>query len=337
MSEGIGQPVRRVEDERFLTGTGKFTDDLRFAGEAHAAVARSPHAHARLRGIDIQAARAAPGVLAVYTGEDLAAAGMRPIPALTRTAPYALANRDGTEMPDPPHWPLARGKVRHVGDPVAFVVAETVAEARAAAEFVAVDYEPLPAAVEAEAALRPGAPRVWDDLPGNLSFEWVAGDHAVADAAFAGAARVVRVEVVNSRQIVAFMEPRAIAAHYDPAEDRTTIHVGSQSAHGVRDLLAHVLDLAPERLRVLTPARFSTPNSPSRHSPPAGLAGPSGGRPTAPRPSPPIPRRATMPSMASLPSTPRAASSPSASPPPGGTGPTCPAAASGSSPPIWRP
>ena len=253
MNKGIGQPVRRVEDERFLRGAGAFTDDLRFTDAAHAIVVRSPHAHARLRDIDIQAARAAPGVLAVYTGENLAKAGIRPIPALTRTEPYALSNRDGSEMPDPPHWPLARGKVRHVGDPVAFVVAETVAAARAAAELVAVDYEPLAAAVEAEAALRPGAPRVWDDLPGNRSFEWAAGDHAAADAAFAGAARVVRVEVVNNRQIVAFMEPRAIVAQYDPTTDRYTVHAGSQSAHGIRDMLAHVLDLPADNLHVLTP------------------------------------------------------------------------------------
>src|SRR5262245_57065589 len=158
---GIGQPVRRVEDRRFVTGRGNFLDDISRPRQAHAVMLRSPHAHARIRAIDTAAAAATPGVLAVYTGEDLARDGPGTIPCLS-----GLTNRDGSPSAMPPHPAIARDRVRHVGDTVAMVVAESAAAGREAADLIAVDYEPLPAAVETTGALDPGQPLVWDEVPG---------------------------------------------------------------------------------------------------------------------------------------------------------------------------
>lgn len=253
VSASIGRPLPRREDERFLAGAGCFTDDLHLDGEAHGVVVHAPHAHARVLGIDARTAQAMPGVLAVYTAADLLAAGLRPLPCFTRTAPYALHNRDGSEMAVAEQWALARDRVRHTGEPVAFVVASTREQAQDAAECVAVDYEPLPAVVETDAALDPGAPRVWDACPGNLSFDYESGDRAATDAAFAQAARVVRLEVENNRVVVAFMEPRAAIASYDPDARRYTLYAGSQSAHGLQAELAEVLGVEPARLHVIAP------------------------------------------------------------------------------------
>ena len=170
---GIGQPVRRVEDRRFITGRGSYLDDLSLPRQVWAYMLRSPHAHARIRGIDIAAAIGAPGVLAAFAGEDLARDGIGSIPCLS-----ALTSRDGSPCVMPLHPAIARDRVRHVGDTVALVVAESLAAARDAAELVAVDYEPLPAAVDTARALEVRQPQVWEAAPGNLCFDWEVGDGA---------------------------------------------------------------------------------------------------------------------------------------------------------------
>src|SRR5579862_1743164 len=231
--QAIGQKVRREEDLRLLTGRGRYVDDVAAPGGARGYVLRSPHAHARLAAIDTSAARAAPGVLAVLTGADLATRGLGTLrPAVPRRKHTGAA---AFVCPQPL---LAQRRVRYVGDPVAFVVAETLNQAKDAAELIAVGYEPLPAVVSAEAALAPGAPLVWDDNPGNEAFAYEAGNRAAVDAAFARAARVVRHTVVVNRVTANSMEPRACLAHYDPAEERYTIRCTVQSVHGTRAALA---------------------------------------------------------------------------------------------------
>ena len=194
---GIGQPVRRVEDQRFITGRGNYVDDVNRHRQAHAFMQRSPHAHARIRTFDTAAALSAPGVLAVYTGEDLAHDRLGTIPCLS-----AVTNRDQSPSVLPPHPAIARERVRHVGDTVAMVVAESAAAARDAAELIAVDYEPLPAVVETARALDPGQPQVWDEAPGNLCFDWEVGDRAAVERAMAGARHRVAFELVNNRIVV---------------------------------------------------------------------------------------------------------------------------------------
>src|SRR5437667_10532449 len=194
---GIGQPVRRVEDRRFITGRGRYLDDLDRPRQAYAVMLRSPHAHARIRAVDTAAALTSPGVLAVFTGEDLARDGLGTIPCLS-----GVSNRDGSSSVMPPHPAIARDRVRHVGDTVAVVVAESLAAARDAAELIAVDYEPLSAAVDTEHALDPGQPRVWDEAPGNLCFDWEVGDGAAVAQAMSGARYRLRLARVHNRIVV---------------------------------------------------------------------------------------------------------------------------------------
>ena len=195
---------------------------------------RSPHAHARLRGIDIAAAIGAPGVLAAFAGEDLARDGIGSIPCLS-----ALTNRDGSPCVMPPHPAIARDSVRHVGDTVALVVAESLAEARDAAELVAVDYEPLPAAVDTARALEAGQPQVWDAAaPGNLCFDWEVGDGVAVQRAIAGARHRIVLELVNNRVVVNSMEPRGAIGEHDPGEDSYILWSSTQGSHFVRNLLA---------------------------------------------------------------------------------------------------
>jgi carbon-monoxide dehydrogenase large subunit len=243
----MGQPLRRLEDERLLTGGGRYTDDARAEGEAAAVFVRSPHAHALIRGIDTAAARAMPGVLAVLTVEDLDAAGLGPLPCRT---PYR--HRTGEPMALPPRPALARGRVRHVGDPVACVVAGTPAEARDAAEAVLVDYEPLPAITDLARAFEPGAPQVWPDVPGNLALDWEGGDAAAVDRLLAGAARVVGVELVNNRLVPNAMEPRGCLALFDEASGRYTLRTGGQGVHSMQSVLAdEIFRLPKDRFRVI--------------------------------------------------------------------------------------
>ena len=245
--QAIGQKVRREEDRRLLTGRGRYVDDVPAPGAARGYVLRSPHAHARLGAVDTSAARAAPGVLAVLTGADLAARGLgtlRPaVPRRKRTGAAAFV------CPQPL---LAQQRVRYVGDPVAFVVAATLNQAKDAAELIAIEYEPLPAVVSAEAALAPGAPRVWDDNPGNEAFTHAAGDRAAVEAAFARAHHITRHKAVVNRVTANSMEPRGCLAHYDPADERYTIRCTVQSVHQIRAALAGQIFRVPHhQVRVL--------------------------------------------------------------------------------------
>jgi len=251
MKFGIGQPVRRHEDLRLVTGRGRYTDDVVLPRMAYGYVLRSPLAHARIGRLDAAAARRMPGVLFVATGEDVRAEGFGDLPCQV-----PLSNRDGTPRHDTPRPLLALGKVRHVGQPVAFVVAETLAGARDAAEAIAVDYEPLGAVAAAKDAIAPGAPQLFDHIPGNLVFDWDndRGDAKATEAAFAKAARVVALEVVNNRVVANSMEPRNAVADYDPASGRSTLYTATQGPHFVRDPLAEtVLKMPKDRLRLITP------------------------------------------------------------------------------------
>ena len=244
---GIGQALKRFEDPRLVRGGGRFHDDENLPGQAHAVVVRSVHAHARVLGIDVSAALRAPGVLAVFTGEDLAQAGLGSMrTTLSRTRP------DGSPMFAPAHPVLVRDRVRCVGDPVAFLVAETVAQAEDAAELVRIDYEPLPAVTATAEAGRPGSPPVWDECPDNVSNVFEAGDRAAADAAFERAAHVVRRRYVITRVHAQYMEPRGALGVYDPREDRYTLHADVQYPHRVRHVLATSIFRVPEhRIRVV--------------------------------------------------------------------------------------
>jgi carbon-monoxide dehydrogenase large subunit len=246
---GIGQPIRRVEDRRFLTGFGRYLDDVARPRPAHAVLLRSPHANARIRALDSSAAAAMPGVLAVLTGEDLARDGIGPIPCAS-----ALTNRDQSPMAMPPRPALVRDRVRHVGDAVAMVVAETADAARDAAEQIAVEYEPLPAVVDTAHALDPGQPAVWDQHSGNLCFDWETGDGAAVGRAAAMARHRVSLTLINNRIIVNSMEPRGALGEYDPGEDSYTLWSSTQGSHFLRNLLAeHVFDIPENRIRVVTP------------------------------------------------------------------------------------
>ncbi len=239
----VGQSVPRKEDPMLLRGLGRYTDDVSLPGQAHAVMVRSQNAHGVIRGIDLAAARGMPGVLGIYTAADLAAYG-----PLKCGVPFN--NRDGTPMKKPPRPALATDKVRYVGDPVAVVVAETLLQAKDAAEAVVVDIEPLAAVTDAEAAAREGAPLLYDDVPRNVALDYHYGDSAAVDAAFAKAAHVTRLKLVNSRLVVNAMEPRAALASYDGT--RFTIHVGTQGVFGMRANLADAMGVAPKDMHVLT-------------------------------------------------------------------------------------
>jgi aerobic carbon-monoxide dehydrogenase large subunit len=245
---GIGQPVRRVEDWRFLTGHGHYVDNQALPQQTHAFMLRSPHAHARIRAIDTAAAAADSGVIAVLTGEDLARDGLGSSPCL-----IPLINRDGSPAPLPGRPALVRDRTRHVGDTVAMVVAETLGAARDAAELIEVDYEPLPAAVETEHALDPGQPQVWDEAPGNLAFDWAIGDAAAVDRALATARHRIALDIVNNRVVVNSMEPRGAIGEYDPGDETYTLWSSTQGSHFLRSLLAESVFKIPEnRIRVVT-------------------------------------------------------------------------------------
>jgi carbon-monoxide dehydrogenase large subunit len=245
----IGTPVRRREDYRFLTGQGTYTDDINRPGQTYAYILRSPHASARINRIDTTAAASAPGVVAVFTGADLEAAGIGGLPC-----GWLINSKDGSPMKEPPHPVLAIGRVRHVGDPVAVVIGESLAQARDAAEQIAVDYAVEPAVVDAVAALRPGAPQVRDEAPGNVCYDWHLGDGAAVDAAIATAARVVKLDLVNNRLVPNAMEPRAAIGEFDRATNEFTLYTTSQNPHVIRLLMgAFVLHLPEARLRVVAP------------------------------------------------------------------------------------
>ena len=246
---GIGQPVRRREDTRFLTGDGRFTDDLNLDGQAYAWFVRSPLAHARIAEIDLSAAQSVPGVIAIFTGRDIEAdPAIRPLPCLSR-----VADRHGREMFRPPRPALCSGRVRFVGDLVAMTVAETHDAAKDAAEAVAVEYEDLACVADAAAAVAPDSPAVWPDCPGNVCVHWENGDPAGVAGIFESAAHVAEISLVNNRLIANPMEPRAALADFDPSTGASTLHCPSQGANRMhRVMTQHVLDLPPDKLRILS-------------------------------------------------------------------------------------
>jgi carbon-monoxide dehydrogenase large subunit len=246
MQFGVGQSVRRTEDIRFLTGQGQYTDDLRFPGEAFVCFVRSPHAFARIRAIDIGAARVASGVAGVLTHGDVEAFGAQPMPCL---AP--VPSRDGSIPKLSPKPLLARDRVTFAGEAVAMAVADSYAQAKDAAELVNVDYEPLNASGTLEAATK--GLQIWDDAPGNIVFDWAAGDAKACEVAFASAAHIASVDVVQNRVCANPMETRNAIGLHDSGNDHYTLYSGSQGAGGVRERVARILQIPVEKLRVLTP------------------------------------------------------------------------------------
>jgi carbon-monoxide dehydrogenase large subunit len=247
MRFGIGQPVTRKEDARFLTGRGRYVADIDLVRQAHAVLVFSPHAHARIRAVDKAAAEQMPGVYAVLTGEDWAADGLGTLD------PEVMAeDMGGPEGYRTKHPPLAQGKVRYVGERVAVVVAATEAQARDAAELVSVDYEVLPASVQAEDAARSGAALVHDGAANNISFTMGLGNEGAVSAAFARAHHVTRLSLRNNRLTAVTMEPRGCIGEYDPGTRRWTLYSSTQNVHGVRQILAHQILHVPEsRIRVV--------------------------------------------------------------------------------------
>ncbi len=245
----IGQAVKRTEDLRFITGRGQYTDDMSRRQMVYAAMVRSPLAHARIRSVDTSAARAAPGVIAVYTGADMAADKIGGLPC-----GWAVKNKDGSAQAEPAHPAMQVERVRHVGDHVAVVIAETQAEARAAAELVNVDYEELPVVVDARAALAPGAPQVHAEAPNNLCFDWELGDASAVAAAFSKAAHIVKLDLRNNRLIPNAMEPRSCIGDFDSSTSENTLITASQNPHVIRLLLAAFVFGIPEhKFRVVAP------------------------------------------------------------------------------------
>ena len=244
----IGDAPKRREDLRFITGRGKYLDDLSFEGLAHAAVLRSPHAHAVIGALDTGAARAAPGVLAVLTAQDAAADGLQPL------RPSAEANAQTGERFAFALQPLlAEHKVRYAGEPVALIVAESRVQALDAAEQVVVDYSPLPAVTTAAAARAPGAPEISPEVPGNLCFDWRTGDAPAVAAAFAASAHVVELDLDNHRIVTNPMEPRGVIGLWDADRGRYTAYVSSQSIHATRDNAARALGVPPSAVRFVAP------------------------------------------------------------------------------------
>ena len=245
--KGIGARALRKEDQRFITGKGRYTDDINQHGQAHASFVRSPYPHARIGGIDKASALAMPGVLAVLTGEDIAAAGLGSL-----VCGWTVKSKDGSPMKMGPHPLLAQGKARYVGDPVAVVVAETHDQATDAAEALAIDYEPLPASGSLAGA-HDGA-LVHDEIANNLCYDWELGDRAATERAFAEAAHVTRIDLVNNRLAPNAIEPRAAVGHYDTGTESYTLHVTSQNPHVHRLVMSAFVGIAPEhKLRVVAP------------------------------------------------------------------------------------
>ncbi|HET9147768.1 MAG TPA: xanthine dehydrogenase family protein molybdopterin-binding subunit [Acetobacteraceae bacterium] len=247
--EGIGASVKRREDYRFLSGRGRYTDDINRPRQTHAAFRRSDVAHGRIRGIGTEAAKAMPGVIAIFTGADFAAEAIGGLPC-----GWQVHSKDGSPMAEPAHPVLAQGKLRFVGDAVAMVIAETREQARDAAEAIELDIEALPAVADLRAAMAEGAPLVHDDVPGNLCFDWHIGDAAAVDAAFSGAHRVAKIDLVNNRLVPNAMEPRAAIGEFDRASGDYTLYTTSQNPHVIRLLMgAFVLHIPEHKLRVVAP------------------------------------------------------------------------------------
>jgi carbon-monoxide dehydrogenase large subunit len=242
---GIGQPVTRKEDPTLVRGEGRYTDDLQRPNQAYAVMVRSSEAHGIIRGIDTEAAKTMPGVLTVLTGDDLKAYG-----GLKCTLP--IKSRDGSPIKYVPRPALASDKVRFVGDPVACVIAETIAQAKDAAEAVALDIEPLPAVVSARDAAQPGAPQLYDDVPGNIALDYQHGDSAKVAEAMKNSAHVVTLPLINQRLVVAAMEPRSAIGEFDKKDERWILHSCSQGVFGMKNLLRDIFGAPADKVRVLT-------------------------------------------------------------------------------------
>ncbi|MEJ2378428.1 MAG: xanthine dehydrogenase family protein molybdopterin-binding subunit [Pseudolabrys sp.] len=271
MKFGFGQAITRKEDDALLRGQGHYVADFAPPATLHAAVLRSPHAHARFRILELDRVRAMPGVRLVLTGDDTA--GLGPLPT------HGLL--PGVDIPVPFYPILARDEVRHVGDSIAFVVADTLEQAKDTAEAISVDWQPLPHVIGAKAALAPGAPQVWPDRPGNIAFETAVGDQAATRQAFARAARTVELTIVNQRLITNYMDTRAVVAEYDGS--RYTLSLGSQGSHMMRDIIGgEVMKIPPDKMRVVTPdvgGGFGTKLFPYREYALAALAAERVGKP----------------------------------------------------------
>ncbi len=247
--EGIGASVRRKEDHRFLSGRGNYTDDINRPGQLYAIIRRSDRPHARLLSVDTAAAKAAPGVIAVYTGADLDADGIGGVPC-----GWQIHNKDGSPMAEPKHPVLATGKVRHVGDPVAVVIADTREQAKNAAELLDIAYEDLQGFATMKEAIAPGAPLVHDDAPGNVCYDWHIGDKDAVEQAFARATHRVKLDLHNNRLVPNAMEPRAAIGEFDRSSGDYTLYTTSQNPHVIRLLMgAFVLHIPENKLRVVAP------------------------------------------------------------------------------------
>lgn len=247
---GVGQPARRVEDMRLISGKGRFTDDISLPNEAHAYMVRSPRAHAVITGIDAEDAKAAPGVIAVITGADAEAAGLG---IVASPAADMLKNKDGTAIFKTTRNLISRERVRHVGDTVAVIVAETAAQARDAAELLIVDYDDLPSVADTAGAIADGAPVIWEENGSNLAYDWEIGDAAKVEEGLKAAHHVTRIKLINNRIVVNAMEPRAALGHYEADRDHYTLYTGSQGVHSMRNYIAqYSLKIPVEKLRVVT-------------------------------------------------------------------------------------
>ncbi len=244
---GIGAAVRRKEDHRFITGKGHYTDDINRPGQSYAFFIRSPHAHAAIKSIDAKTASAMPGVLAILTGADLAADKIGNL-----ICGWMIHSKDGSPMKMAPHPALANGKVCYVGDPVAVVIADTLAQARDAAEKVKVDYGVLPSVADLATAQK--ATQIHEIAPHNVIYQWHIGDHKGAEAAFKSAKHVTKLDIVNNRLVPNPMEPRAAIAEYDSGSGQLTLWNTSQNPHVARLVIAAFVGMAPEhKLRVIAP------------------------------------------------------------------------------------
>ena len=249
MGKFIGQSIKRVEDKRFTTGHGRYTDDIVLPNMTYAQIIRSPYAHARINSVDTKAAAAHPGVVAIFTGKDIAEAGINGVPC-----GWQVDFKNGDTMNEPPHPLLVADKVRHVGDAVAIVIAETREAAKDAAELVEVDYEELPAVTDPYKAVQDGAPLVHDEAPKNMAFDWELGDKEKTDAAMASAHHITTLEFVNQRLVPNAIEPRSAIGDYDATNDKYTLYTTSQNPHLTRLLMcAFVLGLPEHKVRVVAP------------------------------------------------------------------------------------
>ena len=245
--QAVGQSVSRTEDPRLLEGRGRYSDDINLPGQAHAYILRAPQAHGIIREIDLSSAQSMPGVVAVYTGADLQAAGYGPLPCMMA----ALKSHDGSPIILPENPALAIERVRYLGHPVVAVIAETVAQAKDAAEAIGLDIEELPAIDTVEAAIASGAPLVWPDIANNTCLDFQAGDFEAVAAAFDRAAHISRLKIYNNRLVVAAMEPRAAVAEFGGADERFTLHVGCQGTFATKNTLANrILNVDPDKVRV---------------------------------------------------------------------------------------